>query len=43
MDYDYVLSGQTVRFLLGGPTKICKLAVQFFEKLADNPFIEGDF
>ena len=42
-DYDYTLSGEAVRMLLGAATKKRRKAEAILESLAKDPFMAPDF
>lgn len=42
-DYDYTLSGNAVRALLGARLQLRRKAEQFLDELAANPFQKPDF
>jgi hypothetical protein len=42
-NYEFVLSGEAARFLLGSPARVRVQAEGIFDSLASNPFVEADF
>lgn len=42
-NYDFALSGEAARFLLGSPARVRAQAEDIFGQLAAAPFVEGDF
>lgn len=42
-NYEFALSGEAARFLLGSPARVRARAEDIFDALASNPFVAGDF